>query len=179
MIEAVRQGFAQRAVRSALSARQPRPLPPLADRRVLVVLPNDADGQRATWDLLAGLDVPAHRVRPVLLGSLRTDPPGPFAPDVKILGDDDRDWRRLPTAAVRAKLWTPPPDVALNLADPGDLGAALLAGGSPAAVRIGRHHPDREAFYDLMIQGEPNAASAAGALRRLLARLDPPVLPAR
>lgn len=179
MIESVRQGFARRAVRSALAARQPRPLPALSERRVLVVLPDDAAGQRAAWDLLARLDVPAHRVRPVLLGSLQTDPPGPFALDVQILGDDDRDWRRLPTAAVRARLWAPPPDVALNLADPADLGAALLAGASPAAVRIGRHHPDREALYDLMIQGEPDAASAAVALGRLLDRLDPPVLPAR
>ena len=179
MIEAVRQGFAARAVRSALAARHARPLPPLADRRVLVLLPDDAEGQRAAWDLLAGLEVPSRQVRPVLLGSLRAAPPGPFAPDVKILGDDDRDWRRLPTAAVRAALWTPPPDVALNLADPDDLGAALLAGASPAAVRIGRHHPDREAFYDLMIRGEPDAATAAVALGRLLDRLDPPVLPAR
>ena len=179
MIEGVRQAFARRAARSALAARRARPLPPLAERRVLVVLPDDADGQRAAWDLLAALDVPAARVRPVLLGSLHTDPPGPFAPDVRILGDDALDWRRLPTAASRTAVWTPAPDVALNLADPGDLGAALLAGASPAAVRIGRHDPSREAFYDLLVQGEPDAASAAVALGRLLGRLDPPVLPNR
>ena len=179
MIEAVRQAFAQRAVRAALAARQARLLPPLAERRVLIVLPDDGAGQRAVWDLLETLDVPADRVRPVLLGSLHTDPPGPFAPDVRILGDDDRDWRRLPAAARCDAVWTPAPDVALNLADPGDLGAALLVGASPAAVRVGRHRPDREAFYDLMVQGEPDAASAVVALGRLFDRLDPPVLPAR
>lgn len=179
MIEAARQGLARRAVRAALAARQPRPLAPLAERRVLVVLPDDAGGQRAVWELLSTLDVPSHRVRPVLLGSIQSDPPSPFAPDVHVIGDADRDWRRLPTVATRTAIWTPAPDVALNLAEPGDLAAALLAGASPAGVRIGRHDPEREAFYDLMVQGEPDAASAAVALGRLLGRLDPPVLPAR
>ncbi|WP_420457417.1 hypothetical protein [Rubrivirga sp.] len=179
MIEAIRQALARRAVRSALAARRSRPLPPLSDRRVLVVLPDGAAGQRATWALLETLAVPPARVRPVLLAPLAADPPTAFADGLRLLADDDRDRLGLPSAAVRAAIWSPPPDVALNLADPDDLGAALLVGASPAAVRVGRHHADREPFYDLMVQGEPDAASAARAVGRLLDRLNQTVLPTR
>ncbi|MBC12227.1 MAG: hypothetical protein CMM85_04560 [Rhodothermaceae bacterium] len=179
MIEPIRQALAQRAARAALAARRPRPLPLLADRRVLVVLPEDGPGQRAAWSLLGTLGVPPARVRPVLMAPFEADVPSAFSDDLRTVGDDERDWRRLPTPAVRADLWRPEPDVALNLADPSDLCAALLVGASPAAVRIGRHRADREAFYDLMLQGASDAVSAAEALGRLLRRLDPPVLPTR
>lgn len=179
MIDAIRQAFASRAVRAALAARRPQGLSRIADRRVLVVLPDDRSGQRAMWELLTALDVPARQVRPVMTTPFEADVPSAFQADLHVVGEDDLDWRRLPKPSVLAKLWRPAPDVALNLADPDDLAAALLTGASPAAVRIGRHRADREPFYDLMIQGAPDAVSAAEALSRLLRRLDPPVLPTR
>lgn len=179
MIERARQALARRVARAALAARRPRPLPALRDRRVLLVLPDDEPGQRAAWRLLDSLDVPRDRIRPVLLGEHVAYVPDAYAGAIRVIGPADRDWRRLPRAAVRAEIWAHEPDVALSLAEPDDLGAALLVGASPAAVRVGRHRADREAFYDLMVGGEPDAAGATEALGRLLRQLDPPVLPTR
>lgn len=179
MIDRLRKAFASRAVRSALASRRAEPLSRMIDRRVLVALPADRDGQRATWSLLTTLEVPPRQVRPVLTAPYEADVPSAFKADLHMITDDDLDWRRLPSPSLLDRLWRPAPDAALNLADPDDLVAALVTGASPAAVRIGRHRADREPFYDLMIQGAPDAVSAAEALGRLLRRLDPPVLPTR
>ena len=91
MIEPIRQALAQRAARAALAARRPRPLPLLADRRVLVVLPEDGPGQRAAWSLLGTLGVPPARVRPVLMAPFEADVPSAFSADLRTVGDDERD----------------------------------------------------------------------------------------
>ena len=95
-------GAGFRAARAALAARRPRPLPLLADRRVLVVLPEDGPGQRAAWSLLGTLGVPPARVRPVLMAPFEADVPSAFSDDLRTVGDDERDWRRLPTPVVVA-----------------------------------------------------------------------------
>ena len=177
MIERARRQFARRDLRAAVAARAPRPLAPLDQRTLLLVLPDDEAGQRAAWDLVGGLGLPDRHVIPALVGERVAYVPDRFAGAVRVVGPDERDWRRLPNAAARQSLWTQRPDVALNLADPGDLGAALLVGASPAGLRVGRHRPDREPLYDLMIQGAGSAAEAADVLGRLLRQLDPPVLP--
>ena len=179
MIERVRTALAGRVVRSCLAARRPRDLPPIGQRRVLLVLPDDEPGQRATWDLVGRLDVPPGQVGPVVVGESIGYAPDAFAGAVRLVSPDERDWRGLPKAPVRRDVWLEGPDVALNLAEPGDLAAALLVGASPAAVRVGRHRPDREAFYDLMVQGAGSSVEAVEALGRLLRQLDPPVLPFR
>lgn len=146
-------------------------------RSVLLVLPQDAEGQHATWELVKRVDLEVDSIRPVGLGSTGVGVPDAFAGRVRVLSDADLDWRRLPKLAFCADLWAGDLEVAINLADPGHLAASLLVGASPASVRIGRHHADRELCYDLMIQGEATASDSAVALGRLLRRVDPPILP--
>ena len=180
MIDAVRSALAWRAVRDAVSRRSPIALEAEPrSRSLLLVLPTDEDGQRAAWDLVRAVDLEASRVQPVGLGSTGVAVPDAFAGRVEVVGDEALDWRRLPKASWRDRLWASRPEVAVNLAEPDLLAAAILVGAAPAAVRIGRHDPAREPCYDLMVQGPPSAAAAAGALGRLLRLLDPPVLPIR
>ena len=180
MIETVRQRFAVRDVRAAIARRTARPLPErLAERSLLVVLPSDEPGQRAAWAWVGSLDLHDRQVHPVIVGERVEYVPDRWAGAVRVIGAGERDWRRLPNAAARQSVWTLRPDVAVDLADPGDLGPALLVGASPAAVRIGRWAPGAEDAFDLMVQGEPDAASAAGALGRLLGQIQPPILPLR
>ena len=179
MIARARDALAQRAARTALAARRPSPLSPLGERRLLAVVPGDRETLAAVQDLLDGLALRPDRVDLVHFGEHVADAPDALLGRIREFGPDALDWRRLPTAAVRRQVWEPAPDVALSLVEPGDLAAALLVGASPAAVRIGRHDDDREAFFDLLIGGETDAASAAKALGRLLRQLDPPVLPLR
>lgn len=153
--------------------------PAIDRRRLLIVLPSDDAGQRAAWEWVRSLGVSPDLLVPVAFGGAGVGQPDAYAGAVHVLDDPDLDWRRLPTREALARVWAQSPDVALNLADPDDLGAALVVGASPAAVRIGRHRRDREGCYDLMVQGRPDAASAVDALSRLLRQLDPPILPTR
>ena len=178
MIEGLRRWAARREVRAALAARRARPLPPDPRRRtVLVALPGGEDALRQAWALLDAFDVVDSQVAPVRAGEGLGYVPDRWAGGVRVIGPDEYDWRRLPSRHARHALWTQRPDLALNLAEPSDLGAALLVGASPAAVRVGVHARDREPFYDLMVRAEP--ADAIAALGRLLRRLDPPLLPPR
>jgi hypothetical protein len=180
VIEGLRSTFAWRAARAAAAARAPRPLPGRpANRRVLLLLPDDEPGQRATWDLVSALDLVDRQVAPVVLAERILYAPDRFAGAVVVIDGAARDWRRLPRRDVARAVWGWKPHVALSLADPDDLGAAYLAGASPAAVRVGRHRGEHEPFFDVMVAGTDDAAEAAGALHRLLAQFDPPVLPLR
>ena len=145
----------------------------------MVVLPADEPGQRAAWAWIDGLDLREGQIAPVLVGERVEYVPDRWAGAVRVIGEGERDWRRLPNAAARQSVWTQRPDVAVDLAEPGDLGAALLVGASPAAVRIGRWAPGREDAFDLMVQGEPEAVAAIDALGRLLRQIQPPILPLR
>lgn len=176
-MDRIRQAFAARAARAALAARRPATPRRVAERRLLLVLPPDDAGQAAAWALVERLGLAPDRVTAVVAGEHIATAPFAFTGRIAALGADALDWRRLPTRAVLDAAWADAPDVAVDLAGPDDLAAALLVGASSAAVRIGRHRPDREPFFDLMIGATPDAASAADALGRLLRQLDPPVLP--
>ena len=191
MTGGLRRRLARREVRAALAARRPGPLP--ADprqRRVLLVLPpadeaGDAGGspvgggaRRAAWALIDALDLPDRQLVPVVVGERLGPLPDRFAGAVRLVGPDDHDWRRLPSRPARRAVWSAAPDVAVHLAG-SDLGPALIVGASPAAVRVGVHAPEREAFYDLMVQPEPDPAQTVAALGRLLRALRPAVLPFR
>ena len=176
MIGALRAALARRAVRRAVAARAPRPLTPdVRARRVLLLLPADEAGQRVAWAFVGLLGVPPRNVIPVRIGPVGYVPDA-FAGAVRAIGPDEHDWRGLPKKSALASVWTQRPDVALDLSAADDLPSALLVGASPAAVRVGRHHADREPFYDLMVQADGDPAAAVA---RVLRQLDPPVLPIR
>ncbi|MEM0962663.1 MAG: hypothetical protein AAGK21_09030 [Bacteroidota bacterium] len=178
MIDRIRYAFALRAVREAVASRHPQPLPAdVSSRRVLLILPRDEDGQRATWDFVRSIRLDSRCVIPVGFGSTGVGVPDAFAGAVRILGDDELDWRRLPKPSALESVWTQRPDVVVCVADATDLGVALLAGGSPAAVRLGRHSKDREGCFDLMVRGATDATSAVASMAQLLRQLDPPILP--
>ncbi|WP_412063108.1 hypothetical protein [Rubrivirga sp. IMCC45206] len=177
MIAQLRHAVAARAARAAVAARRPAAPRRLAERRLLLVLPPDDAGQAAAWALVTGVGLATDRVTALVAGEHIASAPFAFTGHITALGDDALDWRRLPTRAVLDAAWADAPDVAVDLAAPDDLAAAVVVGASPAAVRIGRHRPDREPFFDLMIGATPDAATAADALGRLLRQLDPPVLP--
>ncbi|WP_412067578.1 hypothetical protein [Rubrivirga sp. IMCC43871] len=177
MIGRLRAALAARAARTAIVARRPAPPRRVPERRLLLVLPPDDAGQAAAWALVERLGLAPARVTAVVAGDHIGPAPFAFTGRIVALDADALDWRRIPTRAVLDAAWADAPDVAVDLAAPDDLAAALLVGASPAAVRIGRHRLDREPFFDLMIGATPDAASAAEALGRLLRQLDPPVLP--
>ena len=127
------------------------------------------------WDFVGRLDLPDRQLVLAQTADEIGYTPDRWAGAVRHVGPGERDWRRLPSARARAGVWGPGPDVALNLAPPSDLGAALLVGASPAALRVGVHDPDRESFYDLMIRQPPGDPVAS--VERLLRRLDPPIVP--
>ena len=168
--------MAQRDARAAVVRRAPRPLPPApTDRTLLVALPSDDAALHDAWGFLGRLDLPGPQLVLVQTADELGYAPDRFAGSVRHVGPQDRDWRRLPAATARRGIWARQPDLALNLA-PGDLGAALLVGASPAALRVGFHEPSQEAFYDLMIR-QPPGDSGVAAVERVLRRLDPPLVP--
>lgn len=175
MLDALRDLAARRAVARAVAMRPPpTPGARLHARHVLAVLPPDPS--RAVWELLARIDLPPAQVHLVALG--RCSPPDRFAGTVTISAPGDRDWRGLPRRAVAEAAWAARPDVAINLAPPDDLAAQYLVGASPAWVRVARHETASEAFYDLFVaEAAPGGGPDPERLARLLARLDPPLLP--
>jgi hypothetical protein len=176
MLEALRHARALRAARRAAASR--RVFPPEArpeDRRLFAVLPRvtetDRDAQREAWQFLSGLPLAPSRIVPVVFGR-DEGAPDAFAGSVLHVSEKDVDWRGLPKRVVAEALWSQRPDVALDLTGAGDVGAAYLVGGSPAAVRVGSDpSPEAAAFYDLVVTGGP------AALRRALSQIEPPVLP--
>lgn len=170
--------MALRHARASVARRSPRALPrALAQRTVLILLPHTAAALDAAWGLVARLGVPADHLVLVQTGAEAGEVPERFAGRVRHVGPDAHDWRRLPSVRARQGVWARPPDVALSMAPPSDLGALLLAGASPAAVRVGFHDLVSEPFYDLMVSGAPDGADAIQAVERLLRRLDPPIVP--
>lgn len=145
----------------------------------MIVLPDDEPGQRASWSFIRSIDLEAAHIQVVGLGSTGVGVPDAFAGHVRVIGESDLDWRRLPRRSVRDEAWASRPHVAINLSAPDSLAAAILVGASPAQVRVGRYDLSRESCYDLMIQGEPTAERAADVLSRLLQKVDPPILPLR
>lgn len=179
MIEAFRRRMARRAALDAVVARRA----PASGRRpgqsLLLVLPADEAGQRAAWTLVAHLALAPSAIIPVVVNAPIAYAPDAFAGHVVSYGAPDLDWRRLLRRDRAEAVWERAPDIALTLADPDDLSAALLVGASPASVRIGPFVAGDEPFYDLMVKDEPDAPSVARAVRRLLGQVTPPILPLR
>ena len=177
MFDAFRERMGRRALQNALRSRSARPLPfDLGKRSVLILLPSDEDGLRATWTFVEALQVPMHQLTCVVLSERVAYAPDKFAGSVKRVLPTDLDWRGVPRAEVLVGLQGSA-DVAINLAQPTDLAAAFLIGTSSAAVRIGQYGADAEPFYDLMLAGADSAGELVGALQRALERIDPPILP--
>ena len=176
MFDAFRERMGRRALQAAVRSRTARPLPPRpASRSVLILLPEDEEGLRATWTFIGALDVPLSNLTCVVLSERVAYVPDRFAGSVQRIAPADLDWRGLPRAEVLAPL-RGLADVAINLVAPNDLAAAFVVGTSSAAVRIGQYGPDAEPFYDLMLAGTQSASELVGALRRALARIVPPIL---
>jgi len=176
MFEAFRERMGRRALQAAVRSRTARALPPNPSARsVLILLPDDEDGLRATWPFVEALDVPMKNLTCVVVSERVAYAPDSFAGSVQRITPADLDWRGLPRAEVLAPLQGTA-DVAINLANPAELVATFLVGTSSAAVRIGQHAPDAEPYYDLMLAGTQSASELVGALRRALARIEPPIL---
>lgn len=175
MWEALRHRLAMRAALGAVRARPaPAPLPPLAARRLLAVLPGHAD--REVWDLLGRVGLPPAQMHLVALGP--ASPPDRFAGAVAVVSDAERDWRGLPPRAVREAAAAFRPDVALSLIAPDDPAGLWLVGASAAAVRVARHDLRTEAAYDLFVTAAaPRGGPAPAALAAVLGALDPPLVP--
>ena len=177
MIEAFRRRMALRDARAAVARRSPRPLPPApTDRTLLVALPPDDETLHDAWELISRIHLPDRRLVLVQTADEIGYTPDRFAGAVRHVGPDARDWRRLPAAKERESVWGREPDLALNLAPPSDLAAALLVGASPAALRVGFHERSHEPFYDLMIRQLPGDSGVA-PVERVLRQLAPPIVP--
>ena len=177
MFDAFRERMGRRALQAAVRSRTARSMPPTPSARsVLVLLPEDEDGLRATWPFVEALDVPITSITCVVVSERVAYAPDRFAGSVQRIAPTDLDWRGVPRAEVLAPLQGTA-DVAINLADPDALAATFLVGTSSAAVRIGQHGPTSEPYYDLMLAGTQSASELVGALRRALARIEPPILP--
>ena len=173
MTEAARLWLGWRAVRRLVAVRAPRPAAAAADvRDVLVVLPTDETVLRAVWRLV---DAIAARVVLVSAGDAVA-----FVPDAHagaVVRTDALDWRGVPRPALRARLWTPGLDVAIDLSTPGSLVGAALVGGAPAGLRIGVAAPETAACYDLALGADTR--DFAGALLDRLRQIRPPLVPLR
>ncbi len=176
MLDAWRHHLAASAARRAVRDRRaPTPGARLEGRRLLVVLPAVAD--REIWAFLARVALPPTQLHLVALGAC--SPPDRFAGAVEVVGDTERDWRGLPRRAVAGRAWAFRPDVAIAFGAPDDVGAVLLVGAAPASVRVARHEASSEGAYDLLVVGGPGEGLDPARLARLLARLDPPLIPLR
>lgn len=177
MTAAWRQGFGYRAARRAVAQRVVPPMPPLPQRRVLVLLPEAEAACRAVWRFVGALALPPAQIRAVALHGRLPFAPDAFAGAVHVPGPPD--WRGLPRAADRAAAWTPRPDVVLDLSGPLTPASALLAGAAPAALRVGCYAARAEPYYDLLIAGTEDIEGTLALLRDALARMRPPALPLR
>lgn len=165
---AARRLVAARPVRARVAADRVR--------RVLVVLPPDADALRAAWAFVEALRAP------VLL-AVPSDSvafvPDAFAGSVVRVGPHETDWRGLPRKAVLARLWPSDLDVAVSLAPPTSLVAAVLVGAGPVGLRVGvdtgAAAGGAAPFYDLALGAE--TADISRALLGRLAQIRPPVVP--
>ena len=177
MFDAFRDRMGRRALAAAVQSRTARPMPANpSERSVLILLPEDEEGLRATWPFVEALDLPLKNLTCVVLSERVAYAPDRFAGSVQRLPAADLDWRGLPRAETLVSLQRGA-DVAINLAAADHLAAAFLVGTSSAAVRIGPHQPDTEPYYDLMLAGAGSASELVAALRQALSRIDPPILP--
>lgn len=170
--DALRARIGWHAARRLVAARPARARV-AADRvrRVLVVLPPDADALRAAWAFVEAVGVPV--VLAVPSDSVAFVPDA-FAGAVVRVGPRETDWRGLPRRAVLARLWPADLDVAVSLA-PASLVAAVLVGACPVGLRVGVDAGGVAGFFDLALGAE--TADIPQALLGRLAQIRPPVVP--
>lgn len=159
--------------------RRRRPLAWSADpasRRVLLVLPAEAEALEAAWRFAEGLGLEAGRVTAVTTAEAVAYAPAAFVGQVRALGPVGP--LGLPKRRAAEAVWAEDPEVALCLAAGGDLAAAYVAGASPAAFRVGLHGEGLEPFFDLMAGSAGSYEGALGVLAEVLGRLEPPALAA-
>jgi hypothetical protein len=177
VLEDLRSRLGYRAALRAARRRTPTSAPGrLLSRRVLILLPPKEDDLRAAWRFVQALDEPPAHLVPALTVGRVPYAPDAFAGHVQTVGEQERDWLGIPARSARERLWTPPPQVALDLNPSFDLAAAYLVGASPARFRAGLYGEEREPFYDLLIRPKEGYAAALEALRGYLAAIEPPVV---
>ena len=154
-VEALRARLGWRAARRLVASRRAS-----AGARVLIVLPAGVSVQR----LVAAIDAP---VALAVVGE------GEAPPGAVRLDSDALNWRGVPTAATRARLWTPDLGAAVSLA-PDSLAAAVLVGAAPVGLRIGIDAPETVGFYDLALGAA--TADPAEALLARLRQITPPLV---
>lgn len=171
MIGGLRDRLGRRAARRAVRERQRRGLGPDPQRRsALVVLPSTRDEVEAAWRALESLGLGPERIVPVALAAVA------YVPDRyagRILIVEPSRGLQLPSAAAREAAWSPGPDVAINLLSPLHAAAALLVGGSPAAIRVGYADRRAEPFYDLLVGAPGDAEPGPEAVARALSQVQP------
>lgn len=146
------------------------------DRKVLVLLPDGEEALRTAWGFVRSLSVLTSHVIPVSLSDGVAYTPDAYAGAVFKVGEKLHDWRGIPKRIITEAIWTQRPDVALDLTDSFELGAAYLVGASSAAFRIGFYSDEGEPFYDFMIAPRAGYESALDAMRHHLSAIHPPVL---
>jgi hypothetical protein len=178
MFAGLRQRWAWRAALGRVRRRTPRPWHPDPTlRRVLLVLPADYATAKPAWRLVERLALPQEQALAVLSGVDVGAVPVAYLSRVRPLTDQEIGRIGLPKREVLREVWAFDPDVAIDLAGPDDLAAALLVGASSAAFRIGPASPALEPFFELMVAFSDDPGAPAHALEQVLARIEPPVLP--
>jgi hypothetical protein len=177
MIETIRENLARRRALKRVSKRKSRvwQADPSA-RRLLLVLPADERMAKSAWKFVASLGVDPDRTLPVVPTGEIAYAPVEYIGRVRSLNKADIGRLGLPRRQFLKDVWSFDPDVAISLAAADDLAAALIAGASPAAFRIGMHRDNMEAFFDLMVSPEGGIEVAVRALASTLGRLRPPII---
>lgn len=173
MTDALRRRLGWWAARRVVASRSPRrPAAAVSVRRVLVVLPPGVAALRSAWTLVEAIAAP---VVPIVSGDAVAFVPDAFAGAVVRIGRDGLNGLGVPGRTVRDRLWTSDLDVAVTLAPPDDLVAAVLVGGAPVGLRIGLDAPDTVGFYDLALGA--GTTDPAGCLLVRLGQIRPALVP--
>lgn len=179
MFDALKERLAERIVRRRIAKREVRPWPSSPSRSsVLLVLPVEAEAASVAWRFVERLRLSRERVLPIVPTGEIAYAPVEYIGRVVALNPEDIGRVGLPKRQFLKRVWSFNPDVALDLSSPDDLGAALIAGGSPAAFRVGLAGEGRDPFFDLMVGPAERPAEAFHALEQVLQQIHPPVLAA-
>jgi hypothetical protein len=178
MLTGLRQRWAWRAALRRVRRRTPRPWhPDPALRRVLRVLPDDDEAAKPAWQLVERLALRQAQTLAVLTGVNVGAVPVDYLSRVRPLNEREIGRIGLPKREVLREIWAFDPDVAIDLAGPDDLSAALLVGASSAAFRVGPAGPALEPFFEVMVAFSDDPGAPAHALEQVLGRIHPTVLP--
>ncbi len=177
MLDAIKSKLARRSALKLAERRTVRPwASDPAQRRVLVVLPEQEIEAREVWRFIKTLGISPRQITPVVPSSLVSYAPADFIGRVKRMDEKALNLLGLARQEFAADLWNTEPDLAFCLTPTFDLAAATLIGASPAAFRVGLYDKTAEPFFDLMVAGGDSFNGTLLALRKTLASIEPPVL---